>query len=808
MSGKSAEVGKHFEQLIPLVNKLQDAFSVIGYQSMDLPQIAVIGGQSSGKSSVLENVVGKSFLPRGSGIVTRRPLVLQLVNNPEGKEYGVFLHAPDKKIYDFDKIREEIDADTERECGDCKGLSDKPINLKIYSPHVLNLTLIDLPGTTKIAVGDQPVDIGDQIKQMMLDFIEKPNCILLAVTAANTDLANSDALEMARKVDPKGDRTVGVLTKLDLMDEGTDAMDILEGQVFPLKLGYIPVVNRSQKDINDNKSIDDARNKEMEYFRRHTSYRRIQSDCGTQFLCKKLTRILVNKIQSELPTMFSQVNSLLQQKRDELKKMGDATDPNAKRKILSQAIVSFSGCLTETIDGSSVDDTEEMRGGAKIEYIFREVLGPALAANGMMDLTAENITTMINNVSGLGGGLFIPDKAFSLIIKASIRNMQKPCLDCVQMVYDELVTIVSCITTKELESFPILRDQIISVSTAFLSKLLEPLKNLVNTLIEMELSRMNLNHPDFIGRDGGIAKVTQIVQNEMEKFETAKEKEREAKKAEERRAQGVPEPQQIPQNDEMDMERMKIMGVVSQKKSGMFGNWSERFGVAEGRTCILRLYKSQDMHHEVAMIPLKGVMVMDVSALVGRPRTFRIANPTDKKMDIELTVESNDEFKTWVENLQKFAGSSKHRMSVRAVPIVLPKTGPIQAGRKPAPEPLKDPLANLKKIEGFGKRTLTRRDMIEAEILRRLLTSYFNIVKKTILDQIPKAISLKLIENAKEELPSELMTVVYTNENIDELMSESTELVEKREKTKSMVLLLEEAFHAMSKIRVQTATVN
>ena len=77
----------------------------------------------------------------------------------------------------------------------------------------------------------------------------------MAVQAANADLANSDALQLAKEVDPKGLRTVGVVTKLDLMDAGTDALDVLEGKVIPLKLGYIGVVNRSQKDIVEKKDI-------------------------------------------------------------------------------------------------------------------------------------------------------------------------------------------------------------------------------------------------------------------------------------------------------------------------------------------------------------------------------------------------------------------------------------------------------------------------------------------------------------------------------------------------------------------------
>jgi len=245
-----------------------------GTAPIDLPQIAVLGGQSSGKSSVLENIVGKSFLPRGSGIVTRRPLVLQLYYNPDG-EYAEFLHKPGEKIYDFDAVCKEIEDDTARICGQNKGLSTKPINLRVFSPNVLNLTLIDLPGATKVAVGDQPSDIGKQIENMIKFYVTKPNCMILAVTAANTDLANSDAICIAKEVDPKGERTLGVMTKLDLMDRGTDARGIFSGEsgdVPHLKLGYVGVVNRSQGDINEQKTIQSARDAENSFFEGHPAY--------------------------------------------------------------------------------------------------------------------------------------------------------------------------------------------------------------------------------------------------------------------------------------------------------------------------------------------------------------------------------------------------------------------------------------------------------------------------------------------------------------------------------------------------------
>lgn len=72
---------------------------------------------------------------------------------------------------------------------------------------------------------------------MILTFIKKESCLILAVTAANQDLATSDALRLAKEVDPEGLRTIGVLTKLDLMDQGTDAREILDNKLIPLRRG-------------------------------------------------------------------------------------------------------------------------------------------------------------------------------------------------------------------------------------------------------------------------------------------------------------------------------------------------------------------------------------------------------------------------------------------------------------------------------------------------------------------------------------------------------------------------------------------
>ncbi|KII64846.1 Dynamin-1 [Thelohanellus kitauei] len=307
------------EKLIKVVNKLQDAFATVNMACpFDLPQIAVVGEQSSGKSSVLEKLVGRDFLPRGSGIVTRRPLVLQLVNRA-GPEYGVFFHNKGRKYTNFDEIRKEIEHETDRVTGKNKNISPLPINLRIYSPHVLTLTLIDLPGVTNVAVGDQPADIGVQIREMVKQAISNPNCLILAVIPAVTDIANSEALKLSQEVDPNRMRTIGVVTKIDMMGEGTNCLDILRNKVYPLARGFVGVVNRSQRDIVQKKDMSTAKNEELNFFNAHPVYRVLGNRVGTDFLQKSLSEQLAVHIRNTLPRLKENIMEQLAVIKEKIK---------------------------------------------------------------------------------------------------------------------------------------------------------------------------------------------------------------------------------------------------------------------------------------------------------------------------------------------------------------------------------------------------------------------------------------------------------------------------------------------------------
>ncbi|XP_028039166.1 dynamin-1-like protein isoform X2 [Bombyx mandarina] len=500
------------EALIPVINKLQDVFNTVGADAIQLPQIAVLGTQSSGKSSVIESLVGRSFLPRGPGIVTRRPLILQLVYSPkEGKEHrsaeegtlnleewGKFLHTKDKIYTNFEEIRQEIERETDRMAGSNKGISPEPINLKIYSTTVVNLTLVDLPGITKVPIGDQPEDIENQIRNLIIKYISNPNSIILAVTAANTDMATSEAIKLAKDVDPDGRRTLAVVTKLDLMDAGTDAIDILCGRVIPVKLGIIGVVNRSQQDIIDKKTITDALKDEATYLQR--KYPTIATRNGTPYLAKTLNRLLMHHIRDCLPELKVRVNVMISQFQSLLNSYGE--DVSDKSQTLLQIITKFASAYCSTIEGTARNiETTELCGGARICYIFHETFGRTLdSIHPLVGLTRMDILTAIRNATGPRPALFVPEVSFELLVKRQIRRLEDPSLRCVELVHEEMQRIVQHCGTEvqqEMLRFPRLHQRIVDVVTQLLRTRLPPTNSMVENLVAIELAYINTKHPDF-----------------------------------------------------------------------------------------------------------------------------------------------------------------------------------------------------------------------------------------------------------------------------------------------------------------------
>jgi dynamin 1-like protein len=490
------------EQMIGAINDLHEAFSEVKIDDkMNLPQIAVVGGQSSGKSSVLENIVGRDFLPRGSGMVTRCPLVLQLIQTyRRDEEWAEFGHLQGKRFTNFDEVRAEIIAQTDKLCPkDC--VCGTPINLRVYSPKVLNLTLVDLPGLVATATAGQPVDIPMQIRTMVKKYISQTNTLILAISAANQDIATSEGLQLAREVDPSSVRTLGVLTKLDLMDEGTDAMQILKGNVIALRRGFIGVVNRSQKDINNNKNITDARKAEIAYFQTHRVYSQIADQCGTEYLTKTLSKLLLESIHASLPELSLRVDAMLAQTRKQMEKFGlFESQSGDKSNLLLSLLQRFRDSVKEKLEGCASEGTKaDICGGARIEWIFNDHVAPyIMAVDATAQLHDERIRVTMMNMHGMNAAIFPSERVFTELAKEQILRLDAPSLRTVDFVYDELLNIVRECSTAVAERFPELQRRLVEVTGQLLRDLQGPTKDHVRTMIRAEHARINVKHPDMV----------------------------------------------------------------------------------------------------------------------------------------------------------------------------------------------------------------------------------------------------------------------------------------------------------------------
>ncbi|XP_048013752.1 dynamin-1-like protein isoform X4 [Chanodichthys erythropterus] len=683
------------EALIPVINKLQDVFNTVGADIIQLPQIAVVGTQSSGKSSVLESLVGRDLLPRGTGIVTRRPLILQLVNvDPEdrrktgeengvdGEEWGKFLHTKNKIYTDFDEIRQEIENETERISGNNKGISDEPIHLKIFSPHVVNLTLVDLPGITKVPVGDQPKDIELQIRELILKYISNPNCIILAVTAANTDMATSEALKVAREVDTDGRRTLAVVTKLDLMDAGTDAMDVLMGRVIPVKLGLIGVVNRSQLDINNKKTVADSIRDEHAFLQK--KYPSLANRNGTKYLARTLNRLLMHHIRDCLPELKTRINVLAAQYQSLLGSYGEPVDD--KSATLLQLITKFATEYCNTIEGTAkYIETAELCGGARICYIFHETFGRTLeSVDPLGGLTTIDVLTAIRNATGPRPALFVPEVSFELLVKRQVKRLEEPSLRCVELVHEEMQRIIqhcSNYSTQELLRFPKLHDAIVEVVTSLLRKRLPVTNEMVHNLVAIELAYINTKHPDFADACG-------VMNNNIE---------------EQRRNRMRELPSAVP--------RDKMGGGAQGEQEGGTGTW-------------------------------RGML------------------------------KKGEEGQAEDRNRSSFASSPQKGHAVNLLDV------PVPVARK-----------------------LSAREQRDCEVIERLIKSYFLIVRKNIQDSVPKAVMHFLVNHVKDSLQSELVGQLYKPALLDDLLTESEDMAQRRNEAADMLKALQRASQVIAEIR-------
>lgn len=518
-----ASLYENLRQLITVVDELRD----VGLQKyISLPRIAAIGTQSSGKSSLIESIVGLDFLPRGGGVVTRRPLELRLVhlNTQEfqgDQAWAVFEATGDKKYTNFDDVRKEIERQTDAVAGKNKGIVNDPIVLTIYATGAPDLTLIDLPGITRVPIkgSDQVEDIEKLTREMTMHYIKDPRTIILAVLPANQDMSTSDSLQLARLADPQGIRSIGVVTKLDIMDQGTDACKMLRGEDIPLRLGYVGVKMRSQQDISDNKPVKNALKDEKEWFENHRLYSKLPPGLvGTTTLIDKLTKILFKHIRRLLPEIKKEINEKRRSVQDRLEELGNGIplEETGRVQLMWTMITDYCEMFKNTIRGKydrklqrymanlPGGDSGSMSGGAHVRAIMNDFLVDYVVRPMTADMTDDEIDRAIRMHEGDSLPGFPSPDTFEYLALPHLQQISIPAVECVHNVASALDVLAQRMATAVFRRFPKLAE----VSLEMTQNIIQEKKDATRIIVEQQVASyigyLFTNDPNYLTHHGSM----------------------------------------------------------------------------------------------------------------------------------------------------------------------------------------------------------------------------------------------------------------------------------------------------------------
>lgn len=679
------------QNLVAVINQIQDAFVKLGMPvAFDLPIIAVVGSQSVGKSSVLEAIVGSDLLPRGSGTVTRRPLILQLIQIMEGECYAEFQHQPAKRYAKYAGVTEEIEATTKQLIAEGKSVSSVPISLKIYARNVPNLTLVDLPGLVSVSLPGEDPAIKTEISDMVLQQIKKPNCLILAVSSGNVDIANSEALRIAKEVDPGGHRTIGVLTKLDMIDKGTEDVPVsILTKKDILKFGFYGVVCRSQQDIVNKTPMSEAIGKEEAFFTSNSQFSKVLDRCGIKRLSQSLSSILTTHITYCLPRLREHVSAELQKVYHKLEAIGvdnvvDRRDPSTFfLELISKYVRDF--CMR--IDGGlQQESSKELMCGARIRFIFSTIFTKEVMKIGAIDwLSDQEIYTTIQNAIALRPSILVPESALECLVRTQLHRLLDPSMQCVTLVYNELVQSLSQHQIPELEKLPELTSNIVQVMTQLLQRCVDPTKTMIKNLIKVEEGYISLDHPDM---------------------------------------------------------------------------------------------------HQKACLIFAGIKSVNMEAIE----------------DMEQLVQS----------IQLSKPEAEVAKEGEAVLVSIQGLADKQdiPGGKADPKPAAPELRKISCLPRYMRidAPKSERGRWEVHALKELMNEYFRVVKRTLVDLVPKTIMAFLINEAKMSAQNELVKALYSKENIDKLLQELPEVVQKRAEYKKTIRLFEESLSILSTVGYRPAS--
>ena len=493
----------------------------------NIPQMVVIGTQSSGKSSVLNRILRMDILPVGKQMVTRTPLHMELNQSNTGDkahvEFGTYsgegnswhisntleICIPEPSESDIENIITIIESETRKRAGIEKNISKKPIIMRIFSPNVPTLTLIDLPGLTSVACKDkgQPHDIKKQIIDLASSYIKNPKTLILAVMAARDDLETDMALELIKQYEPNGDRTIGIITKIDLMNKGSDVSHYLDNRIskdLQLKYGYFAIKNRSLEERISHTSLESFKI-EADYFNKNINIYNRRDRLGLQSVEGVLVNVMIDRIRSNLPLIKGSLSEELRETRELLSQMGTPIGKSVEERqtLLYYAISTFNKVYNKSIEERGT----KYNIGRNIRDIFVNYRNGLEGINPFVDkkiYTDQYINDSIyncegNHMSSLSLPIDVLERCIRDETKKPLFVITDSCNKLCEDISNSLKGLIDLICMeKSLSRFPLLVESINIRLKILLDELMEQTREKIYELIKIENNYIWTDRQDFL----------------------------------------------------------------------------------------------------------------------------------------------------------------------------------------------------------------------------------------------------------------------------------------------------------------------
>lgn len=654
----------------------------------------------------------------------------------------------ERDFFEMTAVKNAISAATEGH-PNCENncVCDDPLVLEIRSPDVLTLTLIDLPGMTRLPLSGQPEDVSEQIEAMVKTYVDDKNTIILAVTPANADLANSDAVKIAREVDPWGTRTIGVLTKVDIVDKGTEHMvkEIIDNENDDVPFVWVPVKNRSQADINENKSVAAQRREEKDFFGGWFQELQWDEQCGAgiKYLSKLLHTTLVDEIRKNMHKIEKNVQRVLKTKKEELATMKTDSDLMSWKRMARKCMDAYKEDFVNDLTGrhSGVEGTfDGVRGGARIVDVYKgEFANEMKAIDPLKNTSDEQLLTVVKNARGHDDGTFLPHEALKILVRRNVELLLPVCQLCVEDVCNVLTDMALLIPIDSSSHH--LKNWIREMTIENIEEWKKECNVFVENLIKME-RRVNPDHPSYYSH------------TELAKMLADREKESD---------HAIQRIEPTGPTDELsNIEVFKLRVGTEFKNSPV-----QEYILLDG--------KLMNNRYEEDYLELKSTKVV---YLVDDDTQSIKDNNWGLEWSPLLEVERFDQgrmTRVWC------LAASKRSVARRFKAFTSP--APVRNTQETVPP--------TRKTDKSG----------EVDILKDLLKKYFDIVRIKLTDSIPKAIAFHIVDSVSDKLGDALSDTFLDLEEdsaLVELMGVSEEDEKRRLDCEKVVSKLEEALRAIT----------